>query len=291
MKQRLLRVLVLIPVLLSLLAGAALADTGPKPSVTLDIKGLDGQRCYVTLLAQEESTGPWSKQKSLADSFAGDDVDEVVWTAFNDYRDPDGLYFLGWFADCTDTDRAVWSYYPPGTFRVLLYLPDSGRFVAAEELCSRYAFHSYFTATVKGSGDDLRIAKVKQSYSYGWEAASLAARVVVTLAVELAIALFFGFRAKRQLRLILVVNVLTQIVLNVLLNMIAYRSGPLAFVLNYIWMEAAVFVIEGVVYALTLRRLAKDPEKRVHPWIYALVANVVSFAAGMALARVIPGIF
>ena len=56
-------------------------------------------------------------------------------------------------------------------------------------------------------------------------------------------------------------------------------------------MEAAVFAIEGVVYALTLRRLAKDPEKRVHPWIYALVANVASFAVGMALARVIPGIF
>ena len=76
-----------------------------------------------------------------------------------------------------------------------------------------------------------------------------------------------------------------------LLNAIAYRSGPFAFVLNYIWMEAAVFAIEGVVYALTLRRLAKDPEKRVHPWIYALVANGASFAVGMALARVIPGIF
>lgn len=291
MKQRLPRVLILIPVLLSLLAGAALADTGPKPSVTLDIKGLDGQRCYVTLLAQEESTGPWSKQKDFADSFAGDDVDEAVWTAFNDYRDPDGLYFLGWFADCTDTSQAVWSYYPPGTFRVLLYLPDSGRFVAAEDLCSRYAFHSYFTATVTGAGDDLQLTKVRQSYSYGWEAVSLAARVVATLAVELAIALFFGFRARRQLRLILVVNVLTQIVLNVLLNAIAYRSGPLAFVLHYVWMEAAVFAIEGTVYALTLRRLARDPEKRIHPWLYALVANVVSFALGMVLAHLIPGIF
>lgn len=47
---------------------------------------------------------------------------------------------------------------------------------------------------------------------------SLAIRIVITILIELAVALLFGFREKKQLQVLAVVNIVTQIVLNVLLK-------------------------------------------------------------------------
>ena len=48
------------------------------------------------------------------------------------------------------------------------------------------------------------------------------------------VALLFGFRQKKQLLILAVVNIITQIILNVLLNVINYNSGPLAFTFFYV---------------------------------------------------------
>ena len=44
------------------------ADMGPKPSVVLDFYGLNSEKCYVTLLSKEDSSGPWSVYKNTEDS-------------------------------------------------------------------------------------------------------------------------------------------------------------------------------------------------------------------------------
>ena len=56
-------------------------------------------------------------------------------------------------------------------------------------------------------------------------------------------------------------------------------------------LEIAVFAVEAVMYAVFLR---KTSEKAKSVWVYivyALVANAVSFGAGLCIAHVIPGIF
>lgn len=86
-------------------------------------------------------------------------------------------------------------------------------------------------------------------------------------------------------------NTLTQVLLNVLLNIINYHSGPLSFILNSVLFELIVFAAEAVLYCLLMNRVSQRKRK---PWlyvVYALVANGVSFGAGLVLAQVIPGIF
>lgn len=152
------------------LALPAAADVGPKPSVEVVLQGLEGQRCYVTLLADRKGSGPWSAEHDYSDWMG----DRAAWEAFAGYDIPEGWYFWGEYADCTETGRFVWSYYPPVRFYILAWLPDSGRFVRSETPVERYAFDSRFTATV--SGETFTVAR---SYDYAGAAAGLDRKSVV----------------------------------------------------------------------------------------------------------------
>ena len=277
------RRLTLLLAVVVLAAGAALpaaADMGPKPSVEVVFQGLEGQRFYATLLGNVTQYGPWSAKEEYLD-WRGD---PEAWEAFVRYPEPEGWYFLGNYADCTEIGRFVWSYYPPETFYILVWLPEEDRYLCSTEPVSRYAFDSRFTVTVAGEG-----LTVRSSYDYAGEVLGLLVRAALTIALETAAAwLLFGLRRRDQLALILKVNLVTQLALNILLNLCSYFSGPLLTVLVYGLLELLVFFTEGLVYA---RRLRWAENQKPHPWLYALGANAVSFAAGWELAHWLPGVF
>lgn len=260
------------------------ADMGPKPSVTVTVEGADGRDFYGTLLSERPSTGPQSAYDPAdADTYHYYDGygDEEVFRQFIEYEDPDGYYFLQICWPCEGTDTFAWTYYPPQRFKILLYFPDTGEFVSSG-VCERYAFDSYFTASLTGEG-----LAVRTSYDYRWELISLVARILLTIAAELLVALLFRFRGKRTYRTLIWVNVVTQVLLNVGLNLINYYGGQLAFTVFYVLLELAVFVAEGILFTLLLRK----GQKAWKLWLYALAANACSFALGLALAHWIPGIF
>lgn len=261
------------------------ADMGPKPSVTVTVEGADGRDFYGTLLSERRSTGPQSaydpERHGPSYQYSEEYGDEEVFRQFIEYEDPDGYYFLQICWPCEGTDTFAWTYYPPQRFKVLLYFPDTGEFVSSGIL-ERYAFDSYFTASLTGEG-----LAVRSSYEYRWEIFSLLARILLTIAAELLVALLFRFRGKRTYRTLIWVNVVTQVLLNVGLNLINYYGGQLAFTVFYVLLELVVFAVEGGVLALTLG----EKQKVRKLWLYALAANACSFALGLALAHWIPGIF
>ena len=261
------------------------ADMGPKPSVTVAVEGADGRDFYGTLLSERDSTGP---QSAYDPEIHGPSYqypegygDEEVFRQFLAYEDPDGYYFLQICWPCEGTDTFAWTYYPPDTFKVLLYFPDTGEFVSSG-VCERYAFDSYFTASLTGEG-----LAVRSSYEYRWEIFSLLVRILLTIAAELLVAILFRFRGKRTYRTLIWVNVVTQVLLNVSLNLINFYSGQMAFTFFYVLLELVVFAVEGGVLALTLG----EKQKVRKLWLYAFIANACSFALGLALARWLPGIF
>lgn len=266
----------------------ARADVGPKPSIVIDFIGLEGQTCYATLLSSAKSTGPHSvlnEDGSYARYVEGDENYEVF-LKFVEYHDADGYYFLQFFQDCTESNQFSWTYYPPKMFKILLYFPETDHFTVSDDVYERYAFDSYFTAEVSDTG-----LSVERSYDYTAEALSLAIRIALTILAELAIALLFGFRERKLFRFIALVNVITQVGLNLALNIINYRSGALAFVFFYILLEIAVVIVEAIVYTLYLKKDGFQPIPRWKPGVYALVANAASFAIGLKLAFWLPGIF
>lgn len=285
------------------------ADTGPKPSTVIDFENMNGEKYYVTLLSESKSTGPYSayEPENGGEQFIYGDTGEI-WKTFYDYKDSDGFYFLQYYEEMTGDGEFRWGYFPPGRFKILLYFPERGTYVVSREIYERYAFDSYYR--VDGSAIDFGTQTVslveisnmgQKSYKYGLEMVSLAARIIITIAIELGIALIFsGFRKKLWIRTILFTNLATQVLLNAGLNAAAYFGGPREGLFAYIALEIGVIIVECAVYfAANKREFLKNGAERAKAvgrgngliFAYAVAANLASFFAGLGLAKIIPGIF
>jgi hypothetical protein len=267
----------------------AKADIGPKPSVQITFTGIEGETYYGTLLSERRSTGPataWDGYEEYRDWKP--ENEKPIWEKFIAYEDTDGYYFLQEWWDCSETNQLNWTYYPPTPFKILLYFPETDSFYVSD-IYERYAFDSYFSVDLSDYATSPITAR--QSYDYTWEVISLVARIVLTIALELAIALLFGYREKKALGFLAIVNVITQVVLNVALNIINYRSGSMGFTFAFICMEILVFAIEAITYKAVLHRYSEKEKVNRRGVTYALVANTASFAIGLWLAHLIPGIF
>lgn len=262
----------------------ARADSGPKPSVVVDFFGLAGETYFATLLSDSDSSGPWIAGEAYADYYGPQDV----WEAFTDYgAGQEAFYFLGFYQDCTESQSLSWTYYPPERFRILLYFPEREQFLVSAAVYERYAFDSYYGATANLETGTL---VVERSYDWMGQILAFGCRVLLTLGVELILAWVFGFRSRYAFQVVLVTNLITQILLNLLLNGIFYARGAFAFVFYYVWLEILVLVIEGVIYRTLLVRNWTRPGKP-HPWLYVSAANGASLGLGLLVANWIPGIF
>ena len=266
------------------------ADMGPKPSVRIEFTGIQGETYYGTLLSLRDSTGPasaWNGNPDYAHYHPGDEGYEI-WQKFAEYEDSDGYYFLQEWWDCSESNQLNWTYYPPTPFKILLYFPETDTFYVSP-VYERYAFDSYFTVDLSAYDSDPITAH--QSYDYTWEVISLVARIILTIALELAIALLFGYREKKVLSFLAVVNIVTQVILNVVLNIVNYQSGSMTFTFSYVLYEMLVFAIEAVTYTVAIKKFSSKELKKGRAIGYAFVANAASFAFGLWLAHMIPGIF
>lgn len=284
------------------------ADMGPKASVRIIFENMGDDLCYGTLLSKNATTGPssaWDGDERYAqhnenEQYSYATFDYATWKAFVEYEDSDGYFFLqeGWVV--SETKKIEWTYYPPSSFKILLYYPKTETFVVSG-IYEKYAFDTYYTVDMDGVNigsvayDETRSTDERIeaycSYNYGVEIVSLIARILITIVIEMVVALLFGFRTKKQILLLVGVNTVTQILLNVLLNIINYNSGELAFVVFYILFEMLVFALEAVLYCIWMKKLSDKPKKNWFYIIYSLLANGVSFGAGIIVARILPGIF
>ena len=289
------RSILLLTILLAVLTTAVWADIGPKASVHVSFRDIGEGTCYGTLLSEQKSTGPATAydgtgfgrpQEFYQDRLSVEGAQaEAIWEAFQGYAAEDDFYFLQHWWTCSGDGGIHWTYYPPQTFKVLLYYPDTDTFLVSQ-VEERYAFDSYFEATPTLEGG----LALRHNYRFGMELLSLTARVVLTILLELGVAWLFRYREKKVLLYIGAVNVATQLGLNLVLNLVNYRSGQMAYVLAMVPLEIVIFLVEGFLYTRGLRRLRGEGQAG-HPMAYALSANALSFGLGLWLSFVIPGIF
>lgn len=281
MRRRGFSALLCLLLVLPLFSTAALADSGPKPSVRVRFENMGEGLCYGTLLSRESSTGPasaWSgKEGGVYDVMEGG---HPIWEAFQAYEDPDGFYFLQWWWPCSPDRPLRWSYYPPKTFKVLLYFPETDTY-RVSGVYERYAFHSDFTADL-ARADPLVL---EWEEDYVGEGLSLLARLAVTLLVELGLALLFDLGSPRLLLSIAGVNVATQLFLNAALHRAGYHMGGADLMGFYLLLEAAIQAGEAGIYRALLPRLGAKKERAIP---YALTANLSSFLGGFLLAKLLP---
>ena len=273
------------------------ADMGPKPSINITFENMGDEICYGTLLG-EGGTGPyspWDGDKAHIQNYSNLDLD--IWEAFAYYQDSDGYYFLQEAWLCSDSKRLCWSYYPPDPFKILLYYPETDTFLVSG-IYEGYAFDSYFSVNMEGI--DISSDKVQEitliaekNYDYTGELISIVFRIVITVLLELGIAFIFGFRQKQLLVFIAGTNIVTQVILNVMLNVIRYKHGTglIAFIVLYMPYEIVVFIAEIVLYCVFFNRISKTKIPIWKPAVYAIAANIISFVAGFWISMYIPMFF
>lgn len=306
-------VLILLVTLLSVGYSCASADMGPKPSVRITFKNVT-EPFYATLLSETETTGPatayldngryekqynWYLPNGDADYYSCDSfsdepfpnaVAEDIWQKFQNIGSEDGFYFLQmWWQIEGDDNVLNWGYFPPDVFKVAFYFPESN-IVVVSETCKSYAFDSYFTVDMQHvSATDGTVRPIPQpSYDYLGEILGLLFRIALTILIELCIALLFRIRGGRAVAVIIITNAVTQILLNVFLNLIEYFQGIFLVLFAFIPLELLVFAIEATVYGIALRKQGVPIWKSV---LYAFTANFVSAVAGFGFALLFPTTF
>lgn len=263
--KKILHSIVLILFLFSNFITPVHADMGPKPSVTINFKGID-EEYYVTLLSDQVRYGPWS----IANEFNLEGaVRKSIWEAFSNYEDE--YYFIGNFEECTKTHQFHWGYHPPEKFKVLIYFVESNTFMESEIL-ERYSFNSYFTITI-----DHHEMIIKNEHNYTKEITSFLGRIIITLLIEFFIAYIFSLAS--HYKVIVFANILTQIFLNVVLHF-SYLLW------TYLLLEVFIVFIEAFIY----KRYMKDVRTN-KIWLYSISANLLSLILGSLLAVSLQFIF
>lgn len=281
MVKKIIAIALIMLMISSLMGFGVSADMGPKPSVNIEFPNTDGN-FYVTLLSKHDTTGPYSHDSLEYYRKESEKNGDETLTAFDKiaaYNDKDGFYFVGHMERCDSENGFSWGYYPPYTFKILVYFPATDSF-AVSEIMDRYAFDSYYTATVSGGE-----VTTEKNYAYFPEILEMLARILITLLIELLIALPFGFFAGKRRNVVIITNVITQVLLNVSLNVISYSGGWMVQMFAYFLIELAVFVIEGVVYTIMFKKDGQPVPKTWKTWLYSLTANAASFVIGMLLLK------
>lgn len=274
MKRKLLVLFTAILFSLTLFSVTVSADIGPKPSVSISFLNMGSEECYCTLLSEHKSTGPHSVSSKKSD--------DEIHRAFEEYKDSDGFYFLEYVQLVSKSKKFDWGYYPPDTFKVVLYYPETKTF-AASGIINKHGFFAQYRIDMKNVevGTNNSHLQVKDLYSVPNVIISFLLRVIITILIEAGIGFAFEFRTKKQLLLIVIVNIVTQVLLNLLLYNAMLTGGGFLLMLAYIPLEILVFIIEGVIYSLNLGKLGEVYGKKVHGMLYSFLANSASFIFGV----------
>lgn len=278
MKRRIPLFLLALLLLVSILpigASAALNFSRGTPTVSITLQNHDQSSCYVTLLSQDDTSGPWVSVDTFAQSYQSEKADQAIWEALNSYQDPDGFHFLGFYQNATLSQGFVWSYCPPDTFKVLLYNADTGTYLVSQETYQRYAYDSYFTATI--SGDQVTLAR---SSTLAGQVLNLVIRTVLMVAVALLIAKLFHLGGK-QIPYLAGVHTGILLVLNLFLALVNYRSGSSLFLMDALLLTIVVVMVEWKLFGTALPKRAADPEAPCPVRNFALVANLVGMVVNI----------
>ena len=276
------------------------ADMGPKPAVDITLKNLD-QECYITLLSKHENNGPYRAYTDGENPLEGkeyysSEIPDDIYLKFINYHDNDNYYFLQVISKLTPGNNNFrWGYYPPEPFKILIYFEETDTFITSG-IMERYAFKSYYEIDmnknlVDGSLDIFELNGLSRNYNYIGEILSLLVRIVLTIAIELLIALLFMIKSKKLFVKVAIVNVVTQVILNIILNINYFNNGALSYMLLYIPLELLVIIIEAIAFTIIFRKQEELKYPTLIAISYAVIANLLSYGLGMILALYFPFAF
>ncbi len=273
--------------------GIVFADSGPKPTLEITVVNLDDSNYYLDLLGNDAeyscfiAANEWEEYKSMYDQPIYK-YDKDGWKA---------ILMRTWLLNGkltgkpaeTDNNGNVLSMKHsfgyvgvPKVFKIIIQKSDGTVQV------SDIIHNNHFNAHVKYDMGNNKVLSVsgnvlkkgvelnsKFFMDYLW-------RVILTLVIELLIAIPFFYRKKKRIVIIAGVNLVTQTLLTFgmifdypLLYKMPFNTG---YFLVLMIGELLVFFAEYIAY---LKLFGKTEKRRIA--IYTLLANLASIAAGFAI--------
>lgn len=284
-----LRTVFLLLFTMTILTVSALADTGPKPQLTVKVKNAPDELYYLDLLA----TGEWEHEGE-------EDYSGLSWSYTDEERaalDEDLLAALhaaipeGWHA-CTvqGTTHSVpmwgdivgevsgevrlhtFGYHGvPDEYRILV-VQKSGEVWVSSETYTRETLQS--SVTVDLASGEVTVPSTAKSY-----ALQFLSMLLPTLLIEGVLLLAFGYRSKRSWLVFLAVNLVTQGGFAAYLAVTVLNHGVSGWsLIFFIPIEVVILIVEWVLYYKLLTEKGKERASA-----YAIAANVCSAVLGLWL--------
>ena len=274
----------------------ALADSGPKPQLTVRVKNAPQEPYYLDLLAE----GDWD-----AEDMDSNDGIEQNYYGKEDTLDPDLLALLrenvpaGWHAcvaqgttgapmwgelyaestDASGNDLHIFAYHGvPSTYRIIL-VTESGKVWLSDALERRVLQSS---VTVHWADDTESTTVTVPSTIIGYLLQFLAT-FVPTLLIEGILLLLFQYSWRQNWKAFLFVNILTQGLLAVASSSFTAHSGVSGWYLFCFFLPAELVVMLVEVFLYSGRGLLTG-HSRGRAALYAVTANFASAFLGYHLA-------
>lgn len=261
------------------------ADTGPKPSLTIQCEGFP-ENAYVSVLSAVSDYGPnrpWNPEDRDDEYFISQGIKREVYEAFNaeakrlcDAGTP--YYFWGVVTKCSD--EYLFGYWPPEEFRIMIYLEDTDTVLLSEETYTRKAFRTTYRCTY--SGNDLIIKDVSSAFP---SLSGAIARILLTIVIEYLVSLMFMKHTDRSRLVLILANIATQLFLNFILAIATVRFGTShpVYLIALLIAEGIIILAEWLIYRKWI------PHDQLNkPFIYSAAANVSSYLLGLLIIRAIP---
>ncbi len=260
-------------VLIFIIIKPSSADMGPKPSIYITIKGIEGD--YVAAFAASYASGPNFDYESYKEGSYG----YLEYNPIMEYKDDEGFKWITRYYKCKDKTDISFTYYAPEVFKLVIY--KDGKLYSVTESIKKYAYAAYYTIDFNENiitENNIIEYEINNSYNYVKEILNLISRIVLTLLIEFALFFLFRLYTKHNFKVVLITNLITQILLNIILNLKYYYNGLLSAYAILILLEIGILIIETIIYKLFL----KDKNK-VLITIYPIIANISSFIVGLLI--------
>lgn len=287
--------IIFMSVLIVGLSNQVNADVGPKPTTEIQVIGLD-EPYYFDLMYEEDTAllSPEDISTQIEYDYYMDSYPEVL----NNYQDSDGFVSYTLYEDAPhsitllEEDLYHCGYWiPPTIFKVVLVTMDDKLIIS--EVVTKTLFNASFTFDVSDVTitDDqdiyMNVGSITESIPVKSISINILICVVITVLVESFILLAFGYRKKESFKKVILVNIITQFILQSLIlfgYLILWDAlGAIAFLVIG---EVAVFIIEIIVYIKILKEKTKSRAA-----LYGFIANLITFIIGILNLSLLTSLF
>lgn len=257
------------------------ADFGPKRTLDIEIIGVEKPYHIELLMIGTIPDDAQLDEIKIHLDEEYDDFPEMLYTfELGGYVASNLILPWGSWHQSPRENYFVYSYNPPQEFKIMLIF-DDGNYVISRRM-EPSLFNSKITYDLTGinlSMNQTHVGRITEVFPVQTMTIELTLRIIGTILIEILILFLFGYTNKSSYKLIIFVNLATQITLTGFMFTAKYFIYPVVgelFVL--IFGEAMIFMSEALIYRFYLKEKTKN-----RAVIYAIVANLIALLASFSV--------